>query len=374
MCLNAMSVDPGRTWKGVWRWYAEDMLDCCVPIDDIKSRGIDLEEFACLARCNGLKYPAIVRPPPISSTNISDQVNSIEAFRKVVLKTCQQDLDTLVVSYSRKGLKQTGDGHYSPIGAYDEDTDSVLILDVARFKYPPHWVKLQDLYISMRYLDSTTKKPRGWMLLQKEKITCVCSSLWTCAPGNTIRRLLHEVMSIKKSIVDIRTRVKIICSLLIESKVKNILQHREFLSEDHIKDVKQLLHALETTKIFDFIVQSFKHEELQSWTRKLATDLTVDLRHVLSILVLSLPRDLLLLGEEDESFLDIVALEKEEENGCYEKLGMEIRAVGMQIEAFQTKMMLCRHDDISSDVDVVVSSSSNGSSCGDGKCCKKKKQ
>ena len=48
MCLNAMNVDPGRAWKGVWRWYAEDMLDCCVSIDDIKKRGIDLEEFACV--------------------------------------------------------------------------------------------------------------------------------------------------------------------------------------------------------------------------------------------------------------------------------------------------------------------------------------
>jgi len=48
MCLNAMNVDPGRAWKGVWRWYAEDMLDCCVSIDLIKKRGIDLEEFACV--------------------------------------------------------------------------------------------------------------------------------------------------------------------------------------------------------------------------------------------------------------------------------------------------------------------------------------
>jgi Phytochelatin synthase len=27
MVLNALSVDPGRTWKGVWRWYADEMLD-----------------------------------------------------------------------------------------------------------------------------------------------------------------------------------------------------------------------------------------------------------------------------------------------------------------------------------------------------------
>ena len=33
MALNALSVDPGRTWKGVWRWYGEDFLDCCQPLE-----------------------------------------------------------------------------------------------------------------------------------------------------------------------------------------------------------------------------------------------------------------------------------------------------------------------------------------------------
>ena len=29
-----------------------------------------------------------------------------------------------------------GDGHFSPLGGYNEDKDMVLILDTARFKYP----------------------------------------------------------------------------------------------------------------------------------------------------------------------------------------------------------------------------------------------
>ena len=32
---------------------------------------------------------------------------------------------------------------------YHEETDSVLIMDVARFKYPPHWVPLMDLADAM---------------------------------------------------------------------------------------------------------------------------------------------------------------------------------------------------------------------------------
>ncbi len=29
MVLNALSIDPRRTWKGSWRWFHEAMLDCC---------------------------------------------------------------------------------------------------------------------------------------------------------------------------------------------------------------------------------------------------------------------------------------------------------------------------------------------------------
>ena len=40
--------------------------------------------------------------------------------------------------------------HPMPIvRGYDEETDSILIMDVARFKYPPHWVPLTDLTDAM---------------------------------------------------------------------------------------------------------------------------------------------------------------------------------------------------------------------------------
>jgi len=42
--------------------------------------------------------------------------------------------ELLIVSYSRKVLGQTGDGHFSPIGGYHKSRDLVLIMDVARFK------------------------------------------------------------------------------------------------------------------------------------------------------------------------------------------------------------------------------------------------
>ena len=39
MCLNAMAIDPGRVWKGVWRWFSEDMLSGCKSLELIKKEG-----------------------------------------------------------------------------------------------------------------------------------------------------------------------------------------------------------------------------------------------------------------------------------------------------------------------------------------------
>jgi hypothetical protein len=70
-----------------------------------------------------------------------------------------------IISFSRKALGQTGDGHYSPIAAYHEPTDQCLVMDVARFKYAPFWVSVQELYEATRPHDAVTKKSRGWVLI-----------------------------------------------------------------------------------------------------------------------------------------------------------------------------------------------------------------
>lgn len=68
---------------------------------------------------------------------------------------------------------QTGTGHFSPIGGYHAERDMVLILDVARFKYPPHWVPLSLLWEAMESIDESTGRHRGYThrtLFQLSKI------------------------------------------------------------------------------------------------------------------------------------------------------------------------------------------------------------
>lgn len=155
--LNALSVDPGRKWKGAWRYYTEEFLDCCMPLDVVEREGINFSNLACLARCNGLSVEEVH----------GDQV-TLDEFRSRVASLCKRDDKFIAVCYSRKTLNQTGDGHWSPIGACDSETDSVLILDQARFKYNAHWVPLSVLYEAMNTMDSEGNK-RGFFQLSKSR-------------------------------------------------------------------------------------------------------------------------------------------------------------------------------------------------------------
>jgi glutathione gamma-glutamylcysteinyltransferase len=166
MVLNSLEMDPDRIWKGSWRWYSEDMLDCCRPMDIIKQEGITLDELGCTAICNGASVE-VIRVNLTENSEEKDVDAAERAFRETV-KTVSQTVDRkLVVSYDRGTLLQTGTGHFSPIGGYHEASDSVLILDVARFKYPPHWVPLKLLVKSMSKIDPSTSLSRGYMVLQR---------------------------------------------------------------------------------------------------------------------------------------------------------------------------------------------------------------
>ena len=202
--------------------YHESMLECCRPLDEVRKDGIGFDELACLARCNSLRVitkrpmyrheyddedqtkPRILQQSlPRSFSNVPDNISpgnhvdshsasvyacsgsskeplqqgtetsshpydnycTLEEFRKDIERCCSSSNGpVLIVSYSRKELLQTGDGHFSPIGGYHKDEDKVLILDTARFKYPPHWVDVEMLYNSMCRLDPSKNLTRGWMI------------------------------------------------------------------------------------------------------------------------------------------------------------------------------------------------------------------
>ncbi len=124
---------------------------------EVRRSGITLDEAACLARCNGAA----------ATVNRAGQTEA-GAFRKDLLAaTTASDGPVLIVNYSRSAVGQTGSGHFSPIGGFDAATDQALVLDTARFKYPPHWLPVELLFAAMQERDADTGDARGWMLLEE---------------------------------------------------------------------------------------------------------------------------------------------------------------------------------------------------------------
>ena len=123
--LNTLKIDPGRVWMKPWRWFTESLLDCCLDLNSAKTDGITIDQLAQTAVCNG----ADVRI--IRSCSVHEALHLI--LRCVRNQTEGQE-EYIAASYDRPSLNQTGQGHFSPIAAYDSNSQSVLILDTARFK------------------------------------------------------------------------------------------------------------------------------------------------------------------------------------------------------------------------------------------------
>jgi glutathione gamma-glutamylcysteinyltransferase len=157
MVLNALKLDPKQTWRRPWRWWSDEMFACCAEsLQVMRREGVTLELFDRIAR----KQSGIVvdtRPP-----------GSLQEFREALQRSSRTPDAHVIVSFERKALGQTGIGHFSPIAAVHESLDLVLILDVARFKYPPYWVEIPRLYEAMHGIDPITGLSRGFSLISRK--------------------------------------------------------------------------------------------------------------------------------------------------------------------------------------------------------------
>jgi glutathione gamma-glutamylcysteinyltransferase len=190
MVLNALGVDPGRVWRGPWRWFSEELLDCCTPLSKVQVAGVTVDEVACLARCNGAEVELG-----------SPARHSLSDFRAAVDGATRAGSSLLIASYSRNALGQTGEGHFSPIGGYHAGSDALLVLDVARFKYPPHWVPLPVMFEAMRAEDPVTGRPRGWLTLRKRAVASAVSRFLACSDGSATRVVLQRTLELQRSML-----------------------------------------------------------------------------------------------------------------------------------------------------------------------------
>ena len=153
--LNIERPSPQRLYP--WTLFTQDTLfnaanQALKPYAMVEHEGLTLTELDQFIENLGL-----------AATHHFADETSVDQLRAAILDTLTDPKARMVVNYSRKALPQDGDGHISPIGAYDEDTDSVLILDVAKYKYPPVWISVQKMHDAMMLTDSGSNRSRGFI-------------------------------------------------------------------------------------------------------------------------------------------------------------------------------------------------------------------
>ena len=158
--LNALSIPAPKPHVRDYHFFNQDnffdnpQTPQIITAANIARKGITLEQLGQLLET----YP--VKAEVYHGGNLT-----LERFRSLITNNLQQPNDFVLVNYLRSSIGQEKWGHISPIAAYDEDSDRFLILDVARYKYPPVWVKTAELWQATRTMDRVSGKTRGVVLV-----------------------------------------------------------------------------------------------------------------------------------------------------------------------------------------------------------------
>ena len=132
-----------------------DRTEAIRPRELILQRGMTLDQLGGILSV----YPVAVEVHHAAP-------GGVDEFRKLASEALDSKGHFVIVNYLRKALGEETGGHISPLAAYDEKADRFLILDVARYKYPPVWVKTADLFDAMNTPDSDNdNKTRGYVLV-----------------------------------------------------------------------------------------------------------------------------------------------------------------------------------------------------------------
>jgi len=92
---------------------------------------------------------------------------SLAQFRALIRDTTARHERFALLNFRRVEIGETGGGHWSPLAAYDAASDSALLLDVARYKYPAVWVPLAQLYAAAQAVDSVSGLSRGLVIVAR---------------------------------------------------------------------------------------------------------------------------------------------------------------------------------------------------------------
>jgi glutathione-S-conjugate glycine hydrolase len=126
--------------------------------DEVAASGMTLNDIVLL-----LQSVDGVKARKVSASDLGS-VDALRSELVPLLRTGGRDSPTFVIyNYDRAALNTIGSGHISPLAAYDDTSDSFLLLDVARYKYAPHWVPADLLFAGANTQDPIAGT-RGFVL------------------------------------------------------------------------------------------------------------------------------------------------------------------------------------------------------------------
>ena len=164
MVLNALGAKaPSAPEYEPYNYFTQDNVlnaqtDAILTREVLARQGTTLDQLGAIVAHHGLASEV---------HHAGDE--TLEAFRALAHDSLSVGGRYVIVNYLRKALGQQIGGHISPLAAYDEKQDKFLIMDVARYKYPPVWVASADLYAAMNTPDLVNAgKTRGYVLVSKK--------------------------------------------------------------------------------------------------------------------------------------------------------------------------------------------------------------
>jgi hypothetical protein len=134
--------------------YFNRQVDAIITREATLAMGQTLDEAAMVMAAHGAK----TRAYHAGETSLAE-------FRRIARANMNERNNFIAVNYRRNYIGQPPGSHFSPLAAYDDATDSFLILDVARYKFPPVWVSTADLFAAMNTLDTVSHKTRGFLVV-----------------------------------------------------------------------------------------------------------------------------------------------------------------------------------------------------------------
>ena len=161
MVLNALGLPaPSVPEYEPYRTFTQDNVlsertDAVLPRETLARQGMTLDQLG-----------GILATQPVHAEVHHASDSSVDEFRRLASAYLREPGHFVIVNYLRKALGEETGGHISPLAAYDRKTDRFLILDVARYKYPPVWVKAADMFAAMNTPDVVNgNKTRGFVLV-----------------------------------------------------------------------------------------------------------------------------------------------------------------------------------------------------------------